>query len=462
MNKMVDEVSTITESTEITDIVTPGSDFQTTITQDISDSESSYFLLKVVKDSLNNNYCQVVVGIGGVNNRLITNPVLMYEVWQKAALYQSTNERFYVLESNNIDSKFNLMIVKDASSEKDASLICCKFITLDEQMYLVVLDGRLTPVQPAVDTLKTQLYYISLLVVVMTVLIAILLSRILSKPLQKMTASARLLAKGDYGVKFEGSGYLEINELNNTLNYAVCELKKTETLEHELIANISHDLKTPLTMITGYAEMMKDMPDEVTSDNLQIIIDEVNRLNTLVNDLLSLSKLAARTEQLHKEVYNITDCIKGIVDRENTLYETNGFTITFDGTTPCFVYADIDKINQVLYNFITNAINYSKDCKKVEIHEIIQADVVRIEVQDYGIGISKDQLDIIWNRYYRVDKGHSRVVQGSGIGLAICKSILEYHNFKYGVISTENCGSTFYFEMPICKTDEKDKSIENE
>jgi signal transduction histidine kinase len=462
MNQLMDEVSSTVESNTMSDLVTPGQ-IQLGLTQKFDNSEASFFLYKretTTTDKTEVSFISIVATYGTTSCKLLSNPISMMEVWDKAAKYQSSKEKFYIFESNNIDSRFNLMITDSGKKSSDTSITCCQFVKIEGTLYLLILDGRLTPVQPAVDTMKTQLYLISILVVVLTILVAMILSRNLSKPIAKMNDSAKRLAKGDYSVTFEGKGYSEINELNDTLNYAVTELKKTETLQHELIANISHDLKTPLTMITGYAEMMKDIPTEINTENLQIIIDEVTRLNTLVNDLLCLSKLSAKTEQLNLEYYNITECIKGIVSRQNKLYEARGFVIEFTETKPAYVYADVNKMNQVLYNFIINAINYSGDSRKIEIHEIIDNDVVRIEVQDFGIGIKEDELAIIWDRYYRVDKGHKRSTQGSGLGLAIVKGILEYHNFKYGVKSSVGVGSTFYFEMPIAKEEDMKKKKE--
>jgi signal transduction histidine kinase len=195
--------------------------------------------------------------------------------------------------------------------------------------------------------------------------------------------------------------------------------------------------------------MIRDIPSENNPENIQIIIDEANRLGVLVNDLLSLSKISSRTEPLNLSVYDINNNLINIVERFNKLLESKGFVVNYLDNGPIYVNADIRKIEQVIYNLINNAVNYSGDSRKIEVESKITDQKVRISVKDYGIGIKKDELEYIWDRYYRVDKGHQRAVQGSGLGLSIIKGILEYHGFEYGVESVENVGSTFYFIMPI-------------
>ena len=215
------------------------------------------------------------------------------------------------------------------------------------------------------------------------------------------------------------------------------------------MANVSHDLKTPLTMITGYAEMMRDLPGENTKENLQIIIDEVNRLNILVNDMLNLSRFSSKTVELNISKYSITNKLIEIVDRYKKFQDNNDYVFELDYNKEVYVIADDTKIEQVIYNFINNAISYSGNSKKITVKQEIVDKYVVIKVTDYGVGIKEEDLNYIWDRYYRIDKGHQRSTQGSGLGLSIVKSILEYHNFEYGVESISGSGSTFWFKMPI-------------
>lgn len=335
------------------------------------------------------------------------------------------------------------------------TVMCCSFVDLvDGTDCLLIIDNKLVPVDAAVNTMKLQLMYITLIVIVLATMIAILLSKYISKPISKLNSTAKLMAAGNYDIVFEGNGYLEVNELNKTLNNTVSELKKTETLRRELMANVSHDLRTPLTMIMGYAEMMRDIPGENLPENLKIIIDEVDRLNVLVNDMLDLSKLSANTAVMHPQIFCVTDNLIEIVDRIQKFNENQGTNIKLQYDQNVEVCADESKIEQVICNFIYNAINYSSPSSLIRVVQEVNGDVVRISVIDEGIGIKEEDLKVIWERYYRVDKAHKRSSKGSGLGLSIVKGILECHKFKYGVSSKVGEGSTFWFEMPIYKEKE--------
>ena len=263
--------------------------------------------------------------------------------------------------------------------------------------------------------------------------------------------AARELAKGDYSVEFSGKDYREIAELSETLNFAARELEKTEGFRKELLANVSHDLRTPLTMIIAYAEGMRDLPGENTPENIQVIIDESRRLTNLVNDMLDISKLQAGVLEKETSIYNLTESIESVLERYNKLKEQEGYSIEFQYEQEVFVEADEFKIFQVIYNLINNAINYTGADKWVLVRQLIKDEVVRIEVTDTGEGIAKEALPYVWNRYYKVDKTHKRAVMGTGLGLAIVKNILILHEADYGVESEPGKGSTFWFELPIYK-----------
>ncbi len=395
---------------------------------------------------------------GGYFNKLDYDSIL--EMWNK-----STTEEldiFYAVLGISPNPNFPKIEIYDAQMPKQqllkkfsyqkVSLMCCTFINLnDNSKCMLILDNNLIPLDSAVEILKLQLTYITLIVFVLSIIIAIFLSKYISKPIAKLNSSAKKMASGNYNVIFEGKGYLEINQLNENLNNTVKELQKTDTLRRELMANVSHDLRTPLTMIRGYAEMMKDIPEENNVNNLQIIIDEVDRLNNIVSDMLDLSRLSSKTLELCKEEYSITESLKSIINRIISLNDNMNVTIKLNADKEVFVYADEAKIEQVIYNFIYNAINYGKDNIMIEVNQEIFGDKVKISVKDNGLGISEDDLKVIWNRYYRVDKSHQLNKNGTGLGLSIVKEILTYHGFEYGVSSEIEKGSIFWFIMPIKK-----------
>ena len=220
--------------------------------------------------------------------------------------------------------------------------------SLSGQELVVMVNTIITPVDATVHTLRIQLIYISIIMVVLSLIIAIVISIRISKPIIKINESAKKLGKGEYDVRFEGDSYREIAQLSETLNQAAVELAKAEGLQRELIANVSHDLRTPLTMITAYSEIMRDLPGENSPENVQVIIDEAKRLTSLVNDLLDVSKLQAGVMELNLKEYDLTASIESVLTRYSKFLEQNGYTVDFEYDRNVFVEADEDKLYQVI------------------------------------------------------------------------------------------------------------------
>ncbi len=314
--------------------------------------------------------------------------------------------------------------------------------------YAIMLNSQITPVDATVSTLRVQLLIITGIVIVLAIVLSFVIMRVVSSPISRLNTAAKKLACADYAVSFDESGYKEISELASTLNYASSELSKTDALQKELIANVSHDLRTPLTMIGGYAEMMRDIPGENTAENAQIIVDETKRLSVLVNDTLDLSKLGSETASLNLINYNFTESVRNLLTRYAELKEKDGYDIDFEYDGDVFVTADSVKITQVIYNLINNAVNYSGDDKKIVVCQTINEDFVRLDVIDHGIGIAPEELPTVWDRYYRSKDTHKRSIVGSGLGLSIVRKVLDMHNACYGVSSDVGQGSDFWFELP--------------
>ena len=320
---------------------------------------------------------------------------------------------------------------------------------LDGQEIVVMVNTIITPVDATVHTLRIQLIYISIIMVILSLIIAIIISVRISKPIIKMNESAKKLGKGEYDVRFEGDSYREIAQLSETLNQAAVELAKAEGLQRELIANVSHDLRTPLTMITAYSEVMRDLPGENSPENVQVIIDEAKRLTSLVNDLLDVSKLQAGVMELNLKKYDLTESIESVLTRYSKFLEQNGYTVDFEYDRNILVEADEDKIYQVIYNLVNNAINYTGEDKKIIVRQRVVGSIARIEVVDTGEGIAPDELLNVWERYYKVDKNHKRAVMGTGLGLSIVKNVLKLHDLSYGVNSEVGKGTCFWFEISL-------------
>lgn len=317
------------------------------------------------------------------------------------------------------------------------------------ESFMVMVDATITPINTTVETLRAQLVIITLIMAGFSLILVLVLSTVIAKPLIRINQSAKKLAIGDYGTHFEGGNYKEVSELANTLNYASDELSKVERLRQEFIANVSHDLRTPLTMITGYAEVMRDLPGESTPENVQIIIDEAKRLTDLVNDILDLSRLQSGAQVPDFEPVNLTGMIRRIMERYSKLILHEGYTVQLEATEDVMVLADEIRMTQVLYNLINNAINYTGADKQVLVQQKVFGDRVRINVIDHGEGIPAESLPYIWERYYKVDKMHKRSAVGTGLGLSIVKGVLNAHSAEYGVESEIGRGSDFWFEMTV-------------
>lgn len=322
----------------------------------------------------------------------------------------------------------------------------------------LLLNSPLVPVESTVSILKRQTMLITILLVFFGFLISFYTANHISTPIVRITKSAKRLAHGDYSVRFEGGGYAEVDELAETLTYAAKELSKTDEMQRDLIANVSHDLRTPLTMLKAYAEMIRDLSGNnpvKREQHLNIIIEETDRLSLLVNDMLDLSKLESGTQKLNYTTFDIAQCMEEIVHRYEGISERMGYHIQFTPGGPCLVRCDESKINRVIGNLINNAINYtSKEDKQIFVTQKNLPGCVRIEVRDTGDGIEEEKIKLIFDKYYR-SENHKREVVGTGLGLSIVKAILKMHGYNYGVNSKLGEGSTFWFEIRDIVQEEK-------
>ena len=322
------------------------------------------------------------------------------------------------------------------------------------EKYVIIQRANITPLGTMVKMLENQVIFIGVALVVLSLVMAAIMSRVIIKPIENINKSARKLALGKYDTEFKGHGYREIDELSDTLNFAATELSKNDRLQKEIISNVSHDLRTPLTMIKGYSEVMRDIPGENKPENVQVIIDETTRLTDLVNDMLDLSRLQVGARIPDMQVFSLTDMLEDILGRYEKLTKQNEYKINLIAEKNVSVVADATMVLQVIYNLINNAINYTGDDKTITVRQDIVNDVVRITVSDSGEGIPEEDIPHIWDRYYKVDKVHKRAAVGTGLGLAIVKEALELHNATYGVTSTKDKGTSFWFELKTADSDE--------
>lgn len=389
------------------------------------------------KLSYNNNICIEIIS----NNKIIYSSDAMN---RGCIIENSSNKSIYKTDFALSDlNQKNYTIINPRL--KNQTLIYA--LKLNDYTYAYI-NTSLEPIDSTISILKNQFLFVTIGVLLISIILALYISKKISKPIIEMNESAKKLGKGEYEPFKIKSDIEEVNELVSTLNYASKELSKTDELRKDLMANVSHDLKTPLTMIRAYAEMTRDLDSkdsDKTNKNLNIIIEESERLNNLVNDILDLSLNESNIDTLTKEEFNLVKLIKIILKRYDIYKEKYGYKFIFNSKNKIIVNADKNKIEQVIYNLINNAINYTGKDKTVEIivEEINKN--IKISIKDTGKGIKKEEINNIWNKYYTTNKNHKRDMIGTGLGLSIVKSILLKHDFKYGVDSKKNKGTTFYF-----------------
>ncbi len=332
----------------------------------------------------------------------------------------------------------------------------------DIYLYVKAVDGntyfiastRITPISATRMIISEQLIFISIFAVVIGFIFTFIASRSLSNPLEILTAQAAQLSKGNLDVEFSGKGYSEVQNLAVILSKAEKEIKSSDEYRRSITANVSHDLKTPLTIIKSYAEMIKDLygdNEEKRNDALNIIINESDRLAALVNDVLMLSKLESGNLNIEFEEVDLTNLLRDCLTRFDVLKEKDGYIIETNIDDDIIVDSDIKKMNAVFYNLIGNAINYAGDDKKIEVSLLKENDYALFKVTNYGNPIDVEKQNKIWDEYYRDEKNHKRNTVGTGLGLSIVKNVFMMHKLEYGVKSNLEEGTTFYFKIKIKK-----------
>lgn len=420
-------------------------------------AEGRFLAEQYMNDNISNDEFEQILNASSMKNDMCI------EIIDKYTRSMYSKKAFGDCMLHSRDNNLNRLISKIKSSESGEvlykgvnhysnieSFIYGSILEKDGKHYgYIFLNTPIEPVSSTVSIIKRQLMIITFILIMIAFVISIYVSKRIASPIVGITKSAKKLAKGKYNVEFEGKGYLEAKELADTLTYAGKQISKVDTLQRDLIANVSHDLRTPLTMLKAYAEMIRDLSGnnpQKREEHLGIIIEETDRLTMLVNDMLDLSKLESGKQTLCCTEFEITEKMHEIIDRFKGVSEKMGYNIHFTPDEKRIVYCDIVKIEQVIYNLINNAINYTGKDKQVYVTQVNLPDGVRIEVRDTGDGIEEDKIKLIFDKYYR-SENHKREVIGTGLGLSIVKAILKMHNYDYGVNSVIGKGSVFWFTI---------------
>ena len=372
-----------------------------------------------------------------------------YNINMNGCILKNNNSKVRELMYNFVNSDETFKSYKFINEDKHISALLYG-IKLDNKIAFIY--SNLEDISDFTILIKQQLMYVCIIGIFIAIIISIFLSSKITEPITKITKKAKKLGSGDTEVIFEESGIKEIDELSEALTQAQMEMVKTDELRRDLMANVSHDLKTPLTMIKAYAEMIRDISykdHDKMNEHLGIIVDETDRLTVLVNDILDLSRMQSNADTLSIETFDLADNIKTIVNRYQIIKETEKYIINVEMPESIKIKADKKKINQVIYNLINNAINYTGEDKTVTVRVTKHKKYYLVEIIDTGKGIKESEIPYIWNKYYKNDKNHQRNVVSTGLGLSIVKEILELHGYEYGVKSVLKKGSTFYFKIKI-------------
>lgn len=312
--------------------------------------------------------------------------------------------------------------------------------------------------------------YTGMIVVAISILAIWFLSQRLIKPLEELTDISIRMSNLDFNAKYESGGEDEIgvlgqnfNKMSKELEQTISELKtannelqkdiekkeRIDDMRKEFLSNVSHELKTPIALIQGYAEGLKEcINDEAESRDFycEVIIDEAAKMNNMVKKLLTLNQLEFGNDQISMECFDLTELVRGVVNSAQLLADQKDAQILFVQDTSVYVWGDEFKIEEVVTNYVSNAINHIDGERKIEIKMQRREGHIRLSVFNTGKPIPEEDIDKIWIKFYKVDKARTREYGGSGIGLSIVKAIMESMNQKFGVKNYEN-GVEFWFEL---------------
>jgi len=330
--------------------------------------------------------------------------------------------------------------------------------------HFFMLRSSVESIKESVNTANRFLAITGLLTAILGGLIIYFATGKITGPIRNLTDISERMTNLDFTAKYEGEGKNEIstlgeniNKMSATLERTITELKKDieekekiDEMRREFLSNVTHELKTPIALIQGYAEGLKENvneDEESRNTYCDVIIDEASKMNEMVKKLLNLNELENGADILNPVEFDLSELIKNYLVKTDVLVEQNGIKVINNCTEPCVVLADEFMTEEVLANYFTNAVNHSKYDKKIEIKAArLMNGNVRISVVNSGDPIPEDSLPHIWEKFYKVDKARTREYGGSGVGLSIVKAIMEAMDKPYGVINYENAVE-FYFEL---------------
>ena len=314
--------------------------------------------------------------------------------------------------------------------------------------YGVIVSTSLAQISTAAEVLRSILIPLALFLLVLDLLFAMLFSRWFTRPIERLSAGAQEIASGNYDVQISVVHRDEIGRLAEDFNHMASEVKRSAQLEKDILANVSHDLRTPLTLIKGYAETVRDLTGTDAAkrtEQCNIIVDETDRLSALVNSVMELSKVQNGSEKPNLVDFDMSELCFEVAGRYDALCDQNHWTLRLEADHAAPVSADPAMMERVLHNLLGNAFHHIGEDGVVVLRVLPLEKGCRVEVEDHGPGIPPEDLPHLFDRYYRARQDAGKT--GTGLGLSITKAILQQHGFAFGVNSAVGQGSTFWFTM---------------
>ncbi|MBO5097926.1 MAG: HAMP domain-containing histidine kinase [Agathobacter sp.] len=338
---------------------------------------------------------------------------------------------------------------------KEPTLTVYSPITVDYKVRAYVLIHKsLTSVVADADSIVNIVFTSSILILACTFIILLATMFFIYRPVRIMNKAADSYAKGDFKERINIRSNDEIGYIAKTMNYMATELDTLEDEQKKFISNVSHDFRSPLTSIKGYIEAMLDgtIPVEMQEKYLNIILFETERLNKLTQSILDLNRFRGQGMLLDITEFDINSMIRTTIQTFEGTCGKKGLSFDLVLTEEqLFVQGDSGKIQQVLYNLIDNATKFSHNNSAITIETTIKNGKVFISIKDTGIGIPKDSIKKIWERFYKTDQSRGKDKKGTGLGLAIVKEIVQAHKQNINVISTEGVGTEFIFTLKLAE-----------
>ena len=432
---------------------------------DHGELESEKFDIPFEKICANGNIIIIVIGQDRTVIRSSTNNAQLFQMQVNDMMYGVEQRKSETLESND-----DYVIERQTDNRMESEYLAL-WGKLDDGS-VIYMKTALESIRESAQITNTFFKYIGLIAAAISIAVIIVVSKSISKPILELSTLSRKMSDLDFEAKYYPDRHTtreidalgnSMNELSTTLEQTISELKSAnnelqqdiekkeqiDEMRKEFLSNVSHELKTPLALIQGYAEGLQEcINDDPESRNFycDVIMDETDKMNKMVKKLLTLNQLEFGNETVEMDRFDITELIQGVINASSILAAQQEISIDFYQDGPVYVWGDEFKVEEVITNYLSNAINHAEGEKRIDIRYIQMEKKVRVSVFNTGKPIPEEDIDKIWIKFYKVDKARTREYGGSGIGLSIVKAIMDSFHQQCGVINHED-GVDFWMEL---------------